>query len=273
MSELTDYERLTLNTLEIPSLNGRTVYEYYTSDSHQYSFHDDGTTVKIIDRTGALGRQKRVSTELQDDDETKVKLNKRKYYPVKVDDINIAFSTDLVNSKRQYIHDGSYQSLSTQKSKPLGLIEERFKSHYEKYDEDGDKTGHNDKKYKQTVRDISYVMDNVFITGTSQTFYAYPVNHDDGTFNYALGRKVTKGTENIQWNANNGQVSATETRDNYNRRVVTEVTYAYEKYPEFKEKNMLKQQAGETSYLLDHSDDFHSLASSNRSALKVELCI
>lgn len=202
------------------NINGKTVYEFYTSKDFPYSVDDDGEELIIKDRSGIYGKPK--ATIFYE------KVGQNKFRPIKRNEFVYAFSDELSDRGSLYIKG---EELEDEKKLP-GITQQKY-------------AFSNHKSENETVeREIDHTYMNVYGAGQQSTSYFYvdeqSLNPDDSL--------VTKSLP-FGWDAYTGSAILTaQSTSDTDEAIVDEATPAYWKYDGMEDKNMLTQNFQQSSY-------------------------
>ncbi len=205
------------NGVETLSLNGKTVYEFYTPEdlpyvddvSHQRA--GDDANVWINNRTGVYGRMRSIKTYAEKPDGTFQPITTTEY----------EYSTNGLIGAKSYIR-GELNPHTYE----LGMTSQRF---YTK-----------ESSSSPDVR-VHIWENNVFENSITTT-----VNHLDADYNVS-GTTVTV-QKNEAYDALSGKVIITSRENSKGNKLYKEIIPAYWHYPEMENKNMLTQEACKKEY-------------------------
>ena len=203
-------------------VNGKTVYEFYTSTDYPYSAPDlSGFEIEIVNRSGIYGKPKAITYYEQYDNSGQIEFR-----PIQKEEFEYDFSTGLYNNGKIETEDGQDLLLG---DKPLGMIQEKYGF---------------SKNWSNKRIDKQY--ENVYAVSSNSTEFSY----SSQTSSVPTGELLRK-SRNIKWNALTGEVLAGASQKSGGGTYVSRKTPAYWKYPGMSAKNMLTQVTHEAQYVAD----------------------
>jgi hypothetical protein len=201
------------------TLNGKTVYEFFTANDFGYEVIDDNTNkiLEINNYSGIYGKPKAVKYYEQ--------VSPTSYRVIKEDRFDYGFSSKLYNHGKS-LNKGYEVDLYR---KPLGLIEEKYKFDNEP---SGEVSRYVKRRYENLYSTKSDVAEYYFSSPSAMV-------PSDSTISE---------TRNYIWDALSGQPIGSAQKVDFDETNITKVIPAYWKYDDIEDKNMLSQVYQTTLY-------------------------